>query len=192
MTRAGALALGVALLIVCAACGGSSSKALQPKDLSKLVLQLPDLRGPYSVIEDGRGARFEVPPGQASRARTDGWVARYRAPGTAHVPLLVQSRVDVYPNEADARKQLADYAASFNETNGNGGGPTAVPAIADGAQAFSLEQGVAPNLTHFFGIAWRHRNLVGFVQTEGVGQTATLAGTVRLARAQDGRITAAS
>jgi hypothetical protein len=191
MTRAGALALGMALVVGLAACGsGGAAKTLHPAQLSKIVLQLSDLSGNYSVMENGHGAQFEVPPGQAARARTNGWIARYRVDNTSRVPLLVQSRVDVYPSEADARKQLADYAVSFNKTNGNGGGPTAVPAIGDGAQAFSLEQGTAPNLTHFFGIAWRHRNLVCFLQTEGVGRSATLAGTVALARAQDKRVAA--
>jgi hypothetical protein len=194
--RAGLAALGAVLVVGCAACGGSGgsgggAKALHPKDLSKLVLATSDLHGTYDVIENAHGAGFEVPPGRASRSRTEGWVARFRARGTAHVPLIVQSRVDVYPSVADAQKQLADYATSFAQTSGNGGGPTAVPAIADGAQGFAVDQGVAPNVSHFFGIAWRHANLVAFVQTEGVGRAATLAGTVALARAQDRRIVAA-
>jgi hypothetical protein len=190
-----ALTLSCAVLVLaCAACGGSggSAKTLQPKDLSKLVLATSDLHAPYTVIENAHGAGFEVPPGRASRARTDGWIARFRADGNAHVPLLVQSRIDVYPSVADAQKQLADYATSFAKTSGNGGGPTAVPAIADGAQAFAVDQGIAPNVSHFFGIAWRHQNLVADVQTEGVGRAATLAGIVALARAQDRRIAAAA
>ena len=170
MTRAGALALGVALVVGLVACGGKGgdAKTLHPGQLSKLVLQMSDLSGNYSLMENGHGAQFEVPPGPAARTRTTGWVARFRLNSTSRVPLLVQSRVDVYPSEADAQKQLADYAASFVQTNGNGGGPTAVPAIGNGAEAFSLEQGTAPKLTQFFGIAWRHLNLVCFVQTEGV------------------------
>jgi hypothetical protein len=191
VTRACAIALGVALLAGCAACGGSGAQqVLKPKDLSKLVLQASDLPGAYSQVENGHGARFEVPPGRSARTRTTGWIARFRAHAT-NVPLLIQSRVDVYPSEADARQQLADYTTSFSRTSGNGGGPTAVPAIGDGAQAFTVAQGIAPSTTQFFGIAWRHRNLVCFVQTEGVGRDATLAGTVVLARAQERRVAAA-
>lgn len=189
------LSLGLIVVAGATGCGrskGGSGGTIHPAPLSRAVLQRADLAGDYTLVENGHGAQYEVPPGEAARTRTTGWIARFRLNSNAKVPLLVSSRIDVYPSVADARKQLADYMASFEQTNGNGGGPTAAPTVGDDSAAFSLVQAVGQNITHFYGIAWRRQNTVSFLQIEGVGNAATLSGAVALARAQDKRLQAAA
>ena len=185
-------ALGIALVLVVAGCGGSSD-TISANDLGKRVLQPADLGKPFSAF--GNGPQIGIDNSGTPRAdptrfgRQGGWIARYHRSGdrTTKGPLVVESRVDVFKNESGATSDFAEYRTMLTQQPGVTPHSIPPPAIGDAAFATTFTQpgGLTPR---FFRIAWRYRNATASVTVEGWDGKLTRAEAVALARKQQARL----
>jgi hypothetical protein len=188
-------ALGFLLLLGVAAGCGSSGAKVTTKELATLVLQPRDVPAVFERFDEGRqvnldrvaGPRFDV----TRYGREDGWKARYRRAGTATTsgPLVIESRVDVFKSDSGARDDLAAYRYQF--AHSVAAKLIVAPKLGDGAVAMTQEQAGTPGV-RYYSIAWRNANATGSVTANGFEGRLTLAQTVALARAQEGRMARAA
>lgn len=158
------------------------------------MLQTKDVPEAFTRFDFGRQVRLDLPSGERADAgrfgRLAGWKARYRRAGSRATsgPLVVDSRVDAFKDEGGAKDELDAIAkewAAAGPSEKRDAGP------GDAALARSLSQGSGEFSTRFFEVAWRYRNVVGFVSASGFAGRITLADALRLARKQQQRISRA-
>jgi hypothetical protein len=186
-------ALGFALAVVVAGCGGSgrSSTHVDNSDLPRLVVTAHDLPAVFASAGSRRQQSFEL-QGDATRfGRIDGWISRFKRAGSADTPgaLVVESRADVFDSADGAKKEL-DRRANAAATTTSDARAVAAPALGDASRAATY---TAPGLerpVRFYVVVWRRSNVVASVDVEGF--KVTLADAVALARHVDARIARAS
>jgi hypothetical protein len=182
--------LTLVAITVLAGCGGGA-KTVPPSKLSKLVLQPADLHGPFTAFDVGRQTRLDLVAGPRSDpqrfGREGGWKARYNRPGSATTrgPLVVESRADVFKDDAGAAKDLAAYRAQFARQPG----ARAIRVERVGAAtAATIQQGAG---TRSISVAWQDGNVTASITVNGFAAGLRPADALALARSQERRITAA-
>jgi hypothetical protein len=176
---------------VLAACGGGGPRTVPPSQLSKLVLHGQDLHGPFAAFDTGRQTRLDRVAGPRSDpqrfGRQGGWKARYNRPGSPATrgPLVVESRADVFKDEAGAAKDLTAYRAQFAREPG--ARPLRVAHLGAAATAITQQRPGKP-AAQFVSVAWRDGNVTASVVANGFAPGLRPADAVALARAQERRI----
>jgi hypothetical protein len=108
---------GAAILLLCAACGGSSARQFAAASLPRIVLQPADVPS-WTRFENDSGTAADT-GSLGSRDRIGVWIARYRSSQG-----VVVSRIDLYRSAGaahDAFKRLGTQAV------GNGVAPLPTP-----------------------------------------------------------------
>jgi hypothetical protein len=180
------------MAIALTACGGG--KTTPVAKLPQLVLQQDDLSPEFAQFDSGRQVRADQPAGEradeARFGRLGGWKARYRRSGSRATtgPLVVESRADAFKTSDGAKEELDAIAAEWKAagTAANVGAP-----LGDAAVASSVGQGAGAFATRFLEVAWRYRNVVGFVSVTGFERKVALKDALRLAHEQQLRMAAA-
>jgi hypothetical protein len=187
----GRAVLGVAIVLVIAACGGSSK--ISSKGLGKLVLQPSDIGTPFASFGDGPQITLDnagTPRADPTRyGREGGWIARYHRSGTKATkgPLVVESRVDVFKSDGGAKSDFGEYRTMLVHQPGAAPRSLAPPAVGDETVETTFAQaGVLA--VRFFRIAWRYRNATASVTVQGWDGKVTRADAERLAREQQARL----
>jgi hypothetical protein len=182
-------AAAVALLL--AGCGGSDAGRVQASRLAQLVLAPGDLPAAFTQFDGGRQVRIDAVSGPRKQperfGREGGWKARYNRPGAKATrgPLVVESRADVFKSADGAGDDLDAYRKQLEAEPG--ARLVDPPELADEAVAStSLQVG---GIRHYT-VAWRDRNVTASVAINGFEGRVGLADAVRLARAQERRISA--
>jgi hypothetical protein len=184
-------ALGIAIVLVVAACGGSSK--ISAKDLGQLVLRPADLGATFASFGDGPQIRLDnagTPRADPARyGREGGWIARYHRSGTKTTrgPLVVESRVDVFKSDGGAKSDFDDYRTMLVHQPGAAPRPLAAPDVGDEAVETTFAQAGVLRV-RFFRIAWRYRNATASVTVQGWDGRVTRADAERLAREQQARL----
>jgi hypothetical protein len=185
------VALGIAIVLIVAACGGSSK--VSSKDLGKLVLQQADVGAPFASFGDGPQITLDnagTPRADPARyGREGGWIARFHrsATKTTKGPLVIESRVDVFKSDGGAKSDLDDYRTMLVHQPGASPRSLTPPAVGDEAVETTFAQaGALP--VRFFRIAWRYRNATASITVQGWGGRVTRADAERLAREQQARL----
>ena len=187
----------LALILVAGLVGcmsGDDSGPLTAEDAPDLVLQPDDLPAGYVQFDLGPSGRADsYPRANADPARfdrLDGWKARYRLPGNAEGvgPAVIDSRVDVFENEAGAEADFAELQEGLRSTL-NGADVEELPDFGDEAVVATLVQGTGQFASEFVYLAWREANATGFLTFNG-GESLSLGNLVGLARKQEQRIAA--
>jgi hypothetical protein len=199
--RASALFLLALLLGGCV--GGTDEKQIDRSAVSTLVLAPGDLSDVWVPFNSGRQVRADAPAGTRSNpqrfGRLDGWIARFRRPGSQKTsgPLVIESRADLFESADGARDELSTARSELGTAIGArpAAEPLADPAIGEEALAATMLQrssgGGIPDV-RFYLISWRHKNLVASIFDNGFDGNLTLGQTLDLARAQERRIARAS
>lgn len=168
-----------------------ADRGISTAELPRLVLQTKDVRATFTRFDFGRQVRLDLPSGQRADAgrfgRLAGWKARYRRAGSRATsgPLVVESRADAFKDDGGATDELeaiAEEWAAAGSSEKLDAGP------GDAALSRSVSQGSGRYATRFFEVAWRSRNVVGFVSASGFAGRITLADALSLARKQQQRI----
>jgi hypothetical protein len=155
-----------------AGCSGGDGTTIPRDRLARLVLQPSDLPRGYSEFDSGRQVRADAHPGPREDrerfGRVDGWKARYRWVGarSAHRPVVLESRADLFENGAGAKKDLGAYRDELEAPPpGSGARVTELdsPKLGDDAIAFRSKQGSLVLVT----VAWRRANATASVLAEG-------------------------
>jgi hypothetical protein len=178
---------------------GDDAKQIDRASVSKLVLAPGDLPDVWVPFNSGRQVRADAPAGTRADpkrfGRLDGWIARYRRPGSQQTsgPLVIESRADLFESADGARDELSTARSELGTAIGArpAARPLADPAIGDEAFAATILQrsgggGIAD--VRFYLISWRHENVVASIFVNGFERKLTLAQAVELARAQERRI----
>lgn len=157
------------------------------------MLQPDDLPG-YQRFDDGARVATEGSSGPRTDpvrfGRISGWGSRYRPadPGERDGPLVVESKVDVFPGEDEARQDLAAYRREFEGTAaGVEGQVRALAGLGDEAVAVTFRQAAQPDPVRFHLIAWREGAVTASVSVQGF-EPLTFETALDLARAQRARI----
>ena len=163
---------------------------VQPNELPSLVLHLQDLGAGWvdfgSGPPDGRADEF---PGIGTDPRPTNhrgaWVARYRWVGGGRRPpiLIVESRVDLFEDAADAERRLQAAERELRATD-----VAAIPNVGEETTMGSVTQQSLSGLIRFYTLIWRQGNLTASVVVQGFDRTLRLADAVNLARKQERRI----
>jgi hypothetical protein len=201
--RARASALLLLALVLGGCVVGNDEKQIDRRALSTLVLTPADLPDVWVPFNSGRQVRADAPAGTRSDpqrfGRLDGWISRYRRPGSQKTsgPLVVESRADLFESADGARDELSTARGELGTAIGarSAAKPLADPAIGDEAFAATILQksgggGIAD--VRFYLISWRHDNVVASIFVNGFERKLTLAQALALARAQERRIARAS
>jgi hypothetical protein len=199
--RASALLLLVLVLGGCVA--GGDEKQIDRGALSTLVLAPADLSDVWVPFNSGRQVNADAPAGTRSDpqrfGRLDGWIARYRRPGSQQTtgPLVIESRADLFESADGARDELSTARSELGTAVGarQAAKPLEDPAIGDEAFAATILQrsgGGGISDVRFYLISWRHDNVVASIFVNGFERKLTLAQALALARAQERRIARAA
>lgn len=178
---------------------GDDEKQIDRGALSTLVLASGDLPDVWSPFNNGRQVSADAPAGTRSNpqrfGRVDGWIARFRRPGSQNTagPLVIESRADLFESVAGAHDELSTARSEVGTAIGArpAAEPLADPAIGEEAFAATILQksggaGIAD--VRFYLISWRHQNVVASMFVNGFDRKLTLAQALDLARAQERRI----
>lgn len=192
-----AIAPGIAITLVALAVAGCAgeSKGISEKALSTVVLQPNDLPSEFRRFDEGAPIAADTPGGERSNpgrfGRTAGWKARYRRPGTPATrgPLVIESRVDVF-EDADGAER--DVSAFRRDAVAAGWRVLRAPRVGDTSVALALRQGSGRFATHFFMVAWKHRNASGSILANGFEGKVAFTDALALARKQQLRLERAS
>jgi hypothetical protein len=200
--RARASALFLLVLVLGGCVVGNDEKQIDRSAISTLVLAPGDLSNVWVPFNSGRQVSADAPAGVRSNPlrfdRLDGWIARFRRPGSQKTsgPLVIESRADLFEAADGARDELSTARSELGKAIGGrpAAEPLADPAIGDEAFAATILQrsgggGIAD--VRFYLISWRHRNVVASIFVNGFDRKVTLRQAVDLARAQERRIAAA-
>jgi hypothetical protein len=195
--RASALLLLALLLGGCVV--GDDEKQIDRSAVSTLVLAPGDLPAVWVPFNSGRQVSADAPAGARSNpqrfGRLDGWIARFRRPGSQQTsgPLVIESRADLFESAGGARDELATARSEVGTAIGARPAtePLADPDLGEEAFAATILQksgggGIAD--VRFYLITWRHQNVVATLFVNGFDQKVTLAQALDLARAQERRI----
>ena len=189
------LAILLALAFLAAGCfgGGSGSSASEGESL---VLLQSDVGDEFTQFDKGsqRLSDLTPPRDDVDRfGRSGGWKARFSRPGTRTTdgPLLISSLADLFDSEDGARKDFALYEQTLGLFVDTGGREVAVaePLVGDQFSAVTYQQGLAPNATQFYVVAWRTGNVTASLTVNGF--KLTWEQVVALLNKQDQRIRAA-
>jgi hypothetical protein len=183
--------LAIVVVLVVAACGGSSK--ISGDNLGDLVLTRGDVGRVFSefannpqITADNAG----TPRADPSRfGREGGWVARFRRAGTKATvgPLIVESRVDVFSSSRGAKSDFAEYRAMLLGQDGAVAKTVRAPAVGEEAVETTFTQGgVLP--VRFFRVAWRYRNATASLTVEGWDGKLRASEVASLARRQQNRL----
>ncbi len=187
-----ALALA-AVLLVSAGCGASNQHWIAASSGPGLVLQPAAVPG-LTQFADRPQAAYEL-HGTATRyGRLGGWVARYHlAPESPQKGVLVvESRVDLFPNGKDAERDFGAQAAALGDgLKGVAHHQISVARIGDETAGLTIIQ-QALKKVRFYTVLWRTRNATASVTGEGYDGQITLGSVLRLARRQNARLAAAA
>lgn len=177
-TAASALALAALLL---AACAGGDEAGIEASALPRLVLQPADLGPDYRRFDEGKLAAADAPRGLT------GWKARYRwaGPDDAAVPLVVESRVDLYESSGEAGTELEKLVGGLE------GETLEAPDVGDGAHAVTFVRPGLSSDVRFYVVAWRDRNVTAAVTVNGFDDRVAAGDALELARKQARRIAGA-
>lgn len=159
--------------------------------LEQMVLLGEDLEGSgWTRFGWGKQSRTDQPTGPRSDparfGRVDGWMARYRRPGSSQTsgPLVVESRADVFDDPDGATRDFDEYGAELQTA----GTPLEeVPDLGERAIVATLAQ----QDVRFFLVLWRDQNAVAAVNVNGFDGKLTREQALELARTQQARMTAA-
>jgi hypothetical protein len=189
------LAILLALAFLAAGClgGGDGSSASQGESL---VLSQSDVGDEFTQFDKGsqRLSDLTPPRDEVDRfGRKGGWKARFSRPGTRTTdgPLVISSLADLFGSEDGARKDFELYEQFVGGFEATGGERIGIsdPALGDEFAAVTYQQGLPPNVTTYYVIAWRTGNVTASLNLNGFKLTWEQA--VALADKQDQRIRAA-
>ena len=178
---------------------GDDAKQIERSAVSKLVLAPGDLSEVWVPFNSGRQVSADAPAGTRSNpqrfGRLDGWIARFRRPGSQKTsgPLVIESRADLFESAGGARDELSTARSEVGRAIGArpAAEPLADPAVGEEAFAATILQksggGGIPDV-RFYLISWRHQNVVASIFVNGFERKLTLAQALDLARAQERRI----
>lgn len=163
--------------------------ALQPEDLAQL--------GPaFEPFDVGPTQILDVLPAPQSApdrfGRIGGWKARYRqGPDVTTGILVIDSRIDLFPDAGAAASDLAAYAARYSTQAGPARATISTPSLGQGA---TMSTTVLVDQTHVrtATIAWRQGSFTGQVVASALGDVDPAAAAQMLAAAIDQRMSAAT
>ena len=201
--RARASALFLLALVLGGCVVGNDEKKIDHSALSTLVLAPADLSDVWVPFNSGRQVSADAPAGTRSNpqrfGRLDGWIARFRRPGSQQTtgPLVIESRADLFESAGGARDELSRARSELGTAIGARAAakPLADPAIGDEAFAATILQksgggGIAD--VRFYLISWRHDNVVASIFVNGFERKLTFPQALDLAGAQERRIARAA
>jgi hypothetical protein len=176
-------------LVALAGCGGSGRHGIRAAVGPSLVVQpadVPDMQ----QFEYGAQRPYEVHGDPRRYGRLGGWIARYHAAAATGV-LVLESRVDLFPSAAAARKDYHYELAQLQPRRGSlPVRPVRVRGLGDAAAgATSVQQ--ALRKVRFYTVIWLDRNATAEVLAQGYDGSLHLAQALAVAQAQDRRIRAA-
>jgi hypothetical protein len=162
--------------------------ALQVGDLSGIGETFVEFDfGPTQLVD-----ALPAPQGPTDRfGRLGGWKARYRqSPEVTTGVLVVDSRVDVFPDAEAAVADLDAYSERYSDQAGEPGAAMSHPAVGDAATMLAI---VPADETHVRSamLAWRSGPFTGQVVTSGLGDVDVSAAAVTLATAVAQRMSSA-
>jgi hypothetical protein len=201
--RARASALFLLALLLGGCVVGDDEKQIDRSAVSTLVLAPGDLSDVWVPFNSGRQVSADAPAGTRSNperfGRVDGWIARFRRPGSqkSSGPLVIESRADLFESAGGAEDELSTARSEVGRAIGARpvAEPLADPAIGEEAFAATILQksggGGIPDV-RFYLISWRHQNVVASIFVNGFERKLTLAQALGLARAQERRIARAA
>jgi hypothetical protein len=194
--RASALVLLALLLGGCVV--GDDEKQIDRSAVSTLVLAPGDLPAVWVPFNSGRQVSADAPAGTRADpqrfGRLDGWIARFRRPGSQQTagPLVIESRADLFESAGGARDELSTARSEVGTAIGArpAAEPLADPDIGEEAFAATILQKSSGGIAdvRFYLISWRHQNVVASLFVNGFDRKLTLAQALDLARAQERRI----
>jgi hypothetical protein len=114
--------------------------------------------------------------------RAGGWKARYR--GDAGGMLLIESRVDSFPDSEGATRDLDAHRSEL--------GRAGDAEVGDEAFVTTTRQEAEPRAISFTTVAWRHGTVTASVLVQGYEDALDAEAVLALARTQDERIERAS
>jgi hypothetical protein len=178
--RAAAHAFLLAALLV-AGCAGGGEQQIDAGALPRLVLQPADLEGEYRRFDEGRLVRADEPRGSA------GWKARYRweGPAEAAVPLVVESRVDLFEGTEAAKDALRGARGLLEGDSKEAAG------LGDEGALTTFTREAEPVDVRFLVAVWRDRNVVVTLTLNGFDGTMSEDDLLALARKQASRLAGA-
>jgi hypothetical protein len=201
--RARTSALFLLALLLAGCVVGNDEKQIDRGALPTLVLSPADLSDVWVPFNSGRQVSADAPAGTRSNpqrfGRLDGWIARFRRPGSQQTsgPLVIESRADLFESAGGARDELSTARSELGTAIGARAAakPLAHPSIGDEAFAATILQksgggGIAD--VRFYLISWRHDNVVASIFVNGFERELTFAQALDLARAQERRIARAA
>ncbi len=192
--------LALLVLVLLASCGGDEPR-IPANKLRALVLQPQDVGYAFATFDFGPQTEtdYRLGPRQNPRrfGRVEGWKARYRKanPRVTTGPLVIESRADLFREEAGAEKDIEAYGQEFQVSIDDSGGSARqinVRRIGDETVAMTLTQGGGAMTVRFYRIAWRERNVTAFLEVSGFNSTLSLQAVISLAGQQQRRILAAA
>lgn len=191
--------LTAAVVGACSAAPAPSDSPAPPEELvpaselASLVLQPADLPETFFRFDEGPLSPADAPGGARSDpnrfGRLGGWKARYRPADPAELsgPLLVESRVDLFPTVDGAMQDLALYRQDAVSAE-----PTATSAdtdvIGDESAVTTLQQSSTVGELRYYTVTWRSRNVTASVDVQGLEAEISLDHALELARRQQARI----
>jgi hypothetical protein len=187
-------------LLLLAACGGDEPR-IPANKLRSLVLQPQDVGNAFATFDFGPQTESDYRPGPRQNprrfGREEGWKARYRKanPRVTTGPLVIESRADLFQEEAGAEKDIEAYDEEFQVSIDDSGGSAHhinVRRIGDETVAMTLTQSGGAMTVRFYRIAWRERNVTVFLEVSGFDRTLTLETVLMFADRQQRRIARAT
>ena len=192
--------LAVAVALIAAGCmgddgGGGDGGSVSASEGESLVLQQEDVGSEFTQFDSGEQQRadFSPPRDDPNRlGREGGWKARFSRTGTPQTQgaLVISSLADLFGSADDAGEDFELYKASLDQFIAAGGREVSVSGLGDEAHAVTFDQGRAPNVIHYYAIAWRDGAVTASVNANGYRLTRPQA--LALARAQENRIRSAA
>lgn len=174
-----------ALVAALAGCGGDDERI--PVDrLRDLVLRPEDVPGGFARFDDGRLTATDMPTGarrdSARFGRIGGWKARYR--GDAEGILLIESRVDSFPDSDGASRELDAHRSELDSAG--------AAELGDEAFMTTTRQEAEPRAISFTTVAWRQDSVTASVLVQGFEDALRTDSVLELAHRQEQRIARAS
>ena len=168
--------------------------------MSTLVLAPGDLPAVWVPFNSGRQVSADAPAGTRSNpqrfGRLDGWIARFRRPGSQKTsgPLVIESRADLFESAGGAERRAVNSEERGRKGDRSASQPLSLsrirPSVTEAFAATILQKsggGGIPDV-RFYLISWRHQNVVASIFVNGFERKLTLAQALDLARAQERRI----
>ena len=200
--RARASAFFLLALLLGGCVVGNDEEQIDRAAVSTLVLAPADLSDVWVPFNSGRQVSADAPAGTRSDpqrfGRLDGWIARFRRPGSQQTsgPLVIESRADLFESAGGARDELSTARSELGTAIGARAEakPLADPTIGDEAFAATILQksgGGIPDV-RFYLISWRHENVVASIFVNGFERKLTFTQALALARTQERRVARAA